>query len=205
MKLNQVHEHCTKLNADIFMHHQDDVIIVTRQIEPDLYQDFDCYVFIMRFCFYNKGGDYNYEQTIELPGFMSEVVFAGYLEIPDSVFEDKRLKDKTHIYGPKGCKLVTLADIEGKCCTREKLSESNEKLHFKFMPPSFTCCLKVKSRTFIKQAVQKINGIQDDPRLETIYDNVPSSGLNHVLFRCDNEEKDISGGQRGPYGFDNFG
>lgn len=136
---------------------------------------------------------------------MQDVVFAGYLEIPDDVHEDKRLMDKTNIYGPKGCKLVTLADLEDKCCSREKINDSNEKLHFKFMPPSFTCCLKVRSRTFVKQAIQKINEIQYDTRLESIYDEVPSSGLNHILFRCENEEKDISGGQRGPYGFDDYG
>jgi len=150
MKLNQVHEHCTRLNAEIFMHHQDDVIMVIRQLEPDIYQDFDCYVFIMRFCFYDKGGEYNYKQSLELPGFMSEVVFAGYLEIPDTVYADARIKDKTNIYGPRGCKLQSFTEIEGKFCSREKLSESNEKLHFTFMPPSFTCCIKVKSRTFIK-------------------------------------------------------
>ena len=156
----------------------------------------------MRFCFFNKGGDYKYRQSVELPGFMSEVVFAGYLEIPDSVYADSRLKDPNTIYGPRGCKLVSLSEIEGKCCSREKLSESNEKLHFHFMPPSFTCCIKVKSRTFIKQSISKINMINEDPRLETIYAKTASSGLNHVLFRCEPEEKDISAGKRGPYGFD---
>jgi hypothetical protein len=56
----------------------------------DAYGDFDTYVSITRFCFFNKGGDYNYAQSIELPGFMTEVVFAGYLEIPDSVYSDPR-------------------------------------------------------------------------------------------------------------------
>lgn len=206
MRLNQVHEHCTRLDAEIFLHQQaEDVLVVTRQLEPDLYQDFDCYVSITRFCFYNKGGDYLYKQSIELPGFMSDVVFAGYLEIPDSVYGDSRLKDGTHIYGPRGCKLLSFNHLEGKFCSREKLSESNERLHFHFMPPSFTAVIKVKSRTFIKQAVCKINAIQDDPRLPTIYDGVPESGLNHVLFRCDPEEKDISAGARGPYGFSQYG
>ena len=131
-------------------HQAEDVIIVTRQIEPDIYQDFDCYMFIMRFCFFNKGGEYNYSQSIELPGFMSEVVFAGYLEIPDTVYGDTRIKDKSTIYGPRGCKMHSFSDIEGKFCSREKLSDSNEKLHFHLMPPSFTCCIKIKSRQYIK-------------------------------------------------------
>ena len=68
-----------------------------------------------------------------------------------------------------------------------------------------TCCIKVKSRTFIKQSITKINAILDDPRLEHIYDKTPTTGLNHVLFRCDPEEKDISAGKRGPYGFNDYG
>lgn len=68
--------------------------MVTRVLEADLFADFDAYVSISRFCYYNKGGDYNYSTSIELPGFMSEVIFAGYLEIPDSVYSDPRLGDK---------------------------------------------------------------------------------------------------------------
>jgi len=34
---------------------------------------------------------------------MTEVVFAGYLEIPDSVYSDPRIKDDKFIYGPRGC------------------------------------------------------------------------------------------------------
>lgn len=159
----------------------------------------------MRFCFYDKGGEYNYKQSLELPGFMSEVVFAGYLEIPDTVYADSRLKDANNIYGPRGCKLQSFTQIEGKFCSREKLSESNEKLHFHLMPPSFTCCIKVKSRTFIKQSITKINSILEDPRLQNIYDKTTTTGLNHVLFRCDPEEKDISAGKRGPYGLNEYG
>ena len=95
MCLNRVHTDCTRRNAEIYMHKQaDDVLVVTRTLEADLFGDFDSYVSISRFCFYNKGGDYNYATSVELPGFMSEVVFAGYLEIPDSVYSDPRLGDK---------------------------------------------------------------------------------------------------------------
>ena len=84
---------------------------------------------------------------------MSEVVFAGYLEIPDAVYNDSRQADATHIYGPRGAKLITTTQIEGKFCAREKINEHKERLNFHTMPPSFTCVLKIKSRTYIKEAV----------------------------------------------------
>ena len=167
MCLNRVHEHCNRLDASSFLHQQaDDVLVVTRQLPLDIYSDFDTYVSITRFCFFNKGGDYNYSQSIELPGFMSEVVFAGYLEIPDSVYSDPRQNDAKFIYGPRGCKLVTASQIEGKFCHREKINEHKERLNFFMMPPSFTCVIKVKSRTYIKEAVQRINKIDSDERLK---------------------------------------
>jgi hypothetical protein len=126
----------------------------------DQFADFDSYISITRFCFYNKGGDYNYAQSIELPGFMSEVVFAGYLEIPDAVYNDPKLdsnKEGEIICAPRGCKLQSFNNIEGKFCTRENISDQNERLNFHFMPPSFTCVIKVKSRSFVKEAVHKLN------------------------------------------------
>ena len=136
---------------------------------------------------------------------MSEVVFAGYLEIPDSVYSDPRLKDKNYIYGPGGCKLHSFNYLEGKFCHREKISELGEKLNFFFMPPSFTCVIKVKSRSYVKEAVAKLNGIQNDSSLKKCLINVPASAINHIFFRCENEEKDISSGKRGTYGLKNYG
>ena len=95
--------------------------------------------------------------------------------------------------------------MEGKFCRREKVSEANEKLNFFFMPPSFTCVIKVKSRTFVKQAVQKLNLVHRDERLEQAFAGVPQSGLNHILFRCEHEERDVSAGLRGTYGLQKSG
>lgn len=108
--LNQVHQECTSSNASIFLHQQAaDVLVVTRQLELDKYADFDSFISITRFCFYDKGGAHNYAQSIELPGFMSEVVFAGYLEIPDSVYNDPGQKGGDFLSGPRGCSLQTFS------------------------------------------------------------------------------------------------
>ncbi len=73
------------------------------------------------------------------------------------------------------------------------------------MPPGFTCVIKVKTRSGVKHAVSKINTITTDFRLQNILDSAPETAINHILFRCDPEEKDISKGARGPYGLKEYG
>ena len=68
------------------------------------------------------------------------------------------------------------------------------------MPPSFTCFLKVKSRSYIKDAVKRLSHISEDSRLAPAIASLTDSGLNHLLYRCENEERDISAGKRGTYG-----
>jgi glycogen debranching enzyme len=38
-----------------------------------------------------------------------------------------------------------------------------------------------------------------------MFQHSPATALNHVLFRCEHEEKDISAGTRGPYGLPSSG
>ena len=55
--------------------------MIIRQFELDYSIEYDAYVSITRHCYFEEGGDYNYQTTIELPGLYAGVVFAGYLEI----------------------------------------------------------------------------------------------------------------------------
>jgi len=73
------------------------------------------------------------------------------------------------------------------------------------MPPSFTCIVKVKARSFQKQAVASLNNITKSPLLKGMFTNIPNSALNHVLFRCEHEERDVSGGKISPYGLKSTG
>jgi hypothetical protein len=41
--------------------------------------------------------------------------------------------------------------------------------------------------------------------MDVLYKGAPHSALNHVLFRCEAEERDISKNTRGPYGFKEYG
>jgi hypothetical protein len=68
-KLNAIHEECTQNNAEIFLHQQSsDVLVITRQFSFDHHQDYDAYVSITRHCYFQEGGDSNYQTTVELPG-----------------------------------------------------------------------------------------------------------------------------------------
>ena len=73
----QVHQECNANRAGIFMHQQSpDTIVVVRQFDLD-YNIFDAYVTISRFSF---GKEENQQTTVELPGTLREVIFAGFIE-----------------------------------------------------------------------------------------------------------------------------
>jgi glycogen debranching enzyme len=38
-----------------------------------------------------------------------------------------------------------------------------------------------------------------------LFGETPFSSFNHLLFRCESEEREISGGKRGPYGLEKYG
>jgi glycogen debranching enzyme len=58
----------------------------------------------------------------------------------------------------------------------------------------------------MKEAHAKLSGIYRDRNLFRLFDdNTPSSAINHVLFRCEHEEHDISASKRGTYGLTNYG
>ena len=131
--------------------------MVVRQFELDYKHEYDSYVQICRTCYYDKGGAYNFQTSIELPGFVSEVVFASYIEINESeyghVCHDKDLLK--HVNG----KVYVHKNIE-KYANRVKISEEKETLNFFFMPPSFSCILRVRSRSYMKDVVARINTLK---------------------------------------------
>ena len=77
MLMNKAHKQCTENEAGIFMHTQtDDTLVVVRQLPIAYSDEYDAYVSVQRFPF--KGcNDAPISTTVELPGFLSEVVFAA--------------------------------------------------------------------------------------------------------------------------------
>jgi len=72
------------------------------------------------------------------------------------------------------------------------------------MPPSFTCVIKTNNNPEQKKAVKFLNGlsvnVSSGDLSRDLLSGAPLAALNHLLFRCEPEEKEISGGRRGPYG-----
>lgn len=72
------------------------------------------------------------------------------------------------------------------------------------MPPSFTCVIKTNNNQDQKKAVKFLNGlsvnVSSADLSRDLLSGAPLAALNHLLFRCEPEEKEISGGRRGPYG-----
>ena len=77
------------------------------------------------------------------------------------------------------------------------------------MPPSFTCVIKTNNTAEQKEAVKFLNGLAANlssaELSRQLLSGAPLAALNHLLFRCDPEEKEISGGRRGPYGLQQYG
>lgn len=76
--------------------------------------------------------------------------------------------------------------------------EGVDFLHFEHMPPSFSCLLKVKRGNGTAQIRRALS--EELPLLP----NLSLGALNHLLFRCEPEERDIKP-SRGPYALSNFG
>lgn len=57
------------------------------------------------------------------------------------------------------------------------------------MPPGFSCLLKTTSKIDSKNAVAELDAAQVPNNL---FAKASWSDFNHLLFKCDNEEMDIS-------------
>ena len=60
----------------------------------------------------------------------------------------------------------------------------------------------------MREAVKNLNKltkINTEELAHKLFHSVPLSAFNHVLFRCNEEERDISNGTRGPYGLQVYG
>jgi hypothetical protein len=73
------------------------------------------------------------------------------------------------------------------------------------MPEGMVCVLKVVRSESLSKAIEDFNALLTNTDFPKILQPIPESGLNHLIFRCDAEEYDITKGERGPYGLGEYG
>lgn len=148
------------------MHQQSDqVLVVVRQFPLDHGSQqsecdaFDAYVSITRHPYFMEGGDYLHFTRVELPGYLTEVVMACYLEIPQQAYNSFNC-DKSLIKGANSS-FKLFKDLQKFC--RVERSGEKDILVFHMMPPSFTCIVKTKYPQQMRDAVHSLNSLDNIP------------------------------------------
>ena len=154
-----------------------------------------------------EGGEYNYQTSVELPGYVAEVVVASYLEIIPGHAYNEFWKGGDYINNASAsCKVYK--DL-GRFCRIERVEgQEKDRLNFFQMPPGFTCVIKTRSAQSVKDSIRFLNQLTKHKTSDLsrqLFSEVPLSGLNHLLFRCEQEERDLSNGTRGTYGLTQYG
>jgi hypothetical protein len=120
--------------------------VIIRQFPLDYHPLYDGYVSITRHCYYQEGGDYNYNTVIELPGLFQEVIFAGYLEIdPSRDYKNIDQSGDPKVISHANAKLRVFKGLGQFCRVERTGDQKKDKLIFFKMPPSFTCIVKTRS------------------------------------------------------------
>ena len=75
------------------------------------------------------------------------------------------------------------------------------------MPPSFTCIIKVNLIPEQALAIQNIDQIlsKEPQSLIKMISHLQPHEINYILYSCENEERDISYGNKGTYHLSGYG
>lgn len=146
--------------------------MIIRQFELDYSNEYDAYVSITRHCYYQEGGDYNYQTTVELPGVYAGVVFAGFLEI-NAQQDFKSIDSDPKFIKGASAKLRVFKTLN-QFCKVERLESGRDKLVFWKMPPSFTCLIKTNSHREQKDAVKFLNGLASNVKSKDLSEQILS-------------------------------
>ena len=95
---------------------------------------------------------------MDLPGTLSEVIFVGYLEINNQ--QDYREVESPSFIKGATAKMKTYKSLN-QFCRKETLGGKDRLVFFK-MPPSFTCIVKTKQNSAVKEAVQYLNNLTEN-------------------------------------------
>lgn len=192
--LNHLHVKMANLGYNEMHVHMasDDVIMLIRQ-EPETLQS---YVLIARSAF-GPGGK-EVVGDIRLPGELKSVEFVGHLHVPPQTF----VRNPDYVNGLLG--QLTISQSLSQYAHKSFIaSEGIDRLDFFDIPQAFVCVLKVGPSEIIRQALTTLKEtykLLEKPEMSRAgFAELTLEQINHVLWRCSAEEKDITDGNRGCY------
>ena len=151
------------------------------------------YVMISRSAFWE---DYNLAECtgMRLPGVLVDLVFLGVLSFPSKIV----IEDAHSIKGLKG-NMMLLTNLEEFGGITRDILGGVDVLNLQKVPQGFVCILKTEllNNEHIFALNRTYTQLEGD--YEKILKGVSLEDLNHLLWRCSNEELDISGNTRDLY------
>jgi len=131
---------------------------------------------------------------VKVQGNVSHILLEAQLYKTTSPVE--YVKDEKYINGDENYHVVMQQDINIKMSKLCSVNESNnQEVHLTNFYPGSIVAIKVTLNSNVKEAVNKISNMlpvstNDCGELSSIVEKLTLFDLNHVLFRCHNEEVD---------------
>ena len=176
--------------SEIYVHQcTDDMCMIIRQ-NPATGSS---YVMVSRSAFWDDSA-LSSQLGMKLPGVLADLVFLGVLSFPNKSL----VEDRTSIKGLKGNLLLLTNLEEFGCITRDTLGKI-DVLDLHKVPQGFVCILKTELLNNEGLCALNRTYTQLEGSYAQILRGVSLEGMNHLLWRCSNEELDISGNLRDLY------
>jgi len=142
---------------------------------------------------------------VDLPGFLTEIVFAAttndYTQPLAPSFSPS--SSETQITTPPSNVIISQS-LHRYANIIYDNNQKGSQLAFFNLPTGFVCLVKTCALPKHKATVSKLDGIktiQASDLSSRLFPETSISEFNHLLFRCSNEETDITPKDpRGPYG-----
>ena len=111
-------------------------------------------------------------------------------------------EDKSLVKGLAGKVFVKkgIAGLKYFCNITQE--ENSTRLNFFKMPGSLTCLIKTRFGLNTMRSVEELKNLEE--WTDECYDNISIPESNHILFRCENEENQVSSKKRGIYQFNQY-
>mmetsp|Transcript_19591 Transcript_19591/g.35971 ORF Transcript_19591/g.35971 Transcript_19591/m.35971 type:complete len:1576 (-) Transcript_19591:43-4770(-) len=171
----------------------EDVMMVIRQ-NPDTLKS---YILIARSAFCSGGQET--VSDLRLPGTLKSVEFISQLTVPHQHFET----NPDFINGLSG--KLTVSNSLNRYANKTFLpNEGIDRLDFFDIPQAFVCIIKVGPSEQISESLTSLHDVYDfldNPDLSSsVLADLSLDHINHLLWRCSEEEKDITRNTRDCYG-----